>query len=141
MGDAGNNRVLLWRGVPRYSGQPADVILGQKDAFHDAHNQGSYFPDARCFNMPYGVTATADWLIVADTANSRLLGWREEDLSTGAPAQALAGQNGFQHKGDNRWGVVGRNTLCWPFGLATAGNTLVIADSGNNRVLLWERQL
>ncbi len=140
MGDAGNNRVLLWRGAPQRNGQVADMVLGQPDFAQNAHNRGNYFPNAACFNMPYGVTATGNWLIVADTANSRLLGWQADDLLTGAPARTLAGQDDFQHKGDNRWGVVGRNTLCWPYGISAAGRSVIIADSGNNRVLLWDRR-
>jgi len=31
-----------------------------------------------------------------------------------------------------------RDSLCWPYNVATRGDTLVVADSGNNRVLLWE---
>jgi hypothetical protein len=34
--------------------------------------------------------------------------------------------------------VAGRDTLCWPYGAAAAGGTLAVADSGNNRVLLWD---
>jgi hypothetical protein len=29
------------------------------------------------------------------------------------------------------------DTLCWPYGLALHGRTLAVADSGNNRVVLW----
>ena len=44
----------------------------------------------------------------------------------------------FTDKGDNRWGLPVRDSLCWPYDVACCGETLIIADAGNNRVLLWE---
>lgn len=49
--------------------------------------------------MPYGGTATGFWLIVADTANSRLIGLHDFNPQTGAKAQTLAGQPTFQATG------------------------------------------
>ena len=54
------------------------------------------------------------------------------------PAVAVAGQPGFGAKGDNRWGPPVRDSLCWPYGVTLCGETAVISDSGNNRVLLWD---
>ena len=54
-------------------------------------------------------------------------------------AFSLTGQRSFGDKGDNRWGSATRDSLCWPYSVAIAGRTAAIADSGNNRVLLWER--
>jgi len=87
--------------------------------------------------MPYGVAAVPRRLVVTDTANSRLLGFDLTALETGAAADRLAGQRSFRHKGENRWQRFGRDTLCWPYGVALCGDTAVVADSGNNRVLLW----
>lgn len=87
--------------------------------------------------MPYGVAATAGRLLVADTANSRLLGFDLAALGTGMAADRLSGQAGFHDKGENRWQRPGRFTLCWPYGIALCGDTAIVADSGNNRVLLW----
>ena len=135
--DAGNNRIMLWDGVPKENGAPADAILGQQDALACDHNQASYYPSAAAVNMPYGVAISDDVLVVADTANSRLIGWNSDQ--TGTAAEYLAGQPDFASKGDNRWGVPERDSLCWPYGVSALGSTLAIADSGNNRVLLWER--
>ncbi len=133
--DAGNNRVMLWDGLPMKNGAPADAVLGQAGFADCDHNQASYYPSAAALNMPYALAAD-ERLIVADTANSRLLGF--ESGFTGAPAERLAGQPDFASKGDNAWGPASRVTLCWPYGLSLRGGTLAIADSGNNRVLLWE---
>jgi hypothetical protein len=56
----------------------------------------------------------------------------------GAHADRLTGQPDFAAKGDNRWGVAMRDSLCWPYGLSALGSTVAVADSGNNRVLIWD---
>jgi hypothetical protein len=55
-----------------------------------------------------------------------------------APARQLAGQLDFGSKGDNRWQPPQRDSLCWPYAVQAAGNSVVVADSGNNRVSLWQ---
>ncbi|MCB1058543.1 MAG: hypothetical protein KDD11_23815 [Acidobacteria bacterium] len=136
--DAGNNRVLVWNRLPGAAGVPADSALGQQDFLSLEHNRGHYLPDAVGCNMPYGVAADDRRVLVADTANSRMIGWRGQSLGTGRPAVAVAGQPGFGAKGDNRWGPPVRDSLCWPYGVTLCGETAVISDSGNNRVLLWD---
>ncbi len=136
--DAGNNRIMRWDGLPQTNGAPCDAVLGQSRMNEVDNNQGRYFPSARALNMPYGLAVAGDHILAADTANSRIVAWDAKDLSTGAAASRLAGQAGFSDKGDNRWGVPTRDSFCWPYGVATCGRRLAIADSGNNRVLLWD---
>lgn len=136
--DAGDNRIQVWDGIPSENGAPCHWMLGQADMHKVDHNQSLYWPRHHTLNMPYGLSAAGDWLIAADTANSRLLGWHSDDLATGAPARRLAGQPHFNTKGDNRWQPPVADSFCWPYGLQACGGTLVVADSGNNRVSLWE---
>jgi NHL repeat len=136
--DAGNNRVMAWRDLPRVPGRPCSFVLGQADVHGLDHNRAAYFPTAGAMNMPYGIAVQGERLVVADTANSRLLAFDITALAMGLPATSVAGQFGFTAKGDNRWAPAARDSLCWPYNVAARGDTLVIADSGNNRVLLWE---
>jgi hypothetical protein len=136
--DAGNNRLMIWRRSPSSNQQPCDVILGQSRVDCVDHNQSDYWPSASALNMPYAVTTVGSWLVAADTANSRLLAWPQSSLeSQGAPATRLAGQRQWDSKGDNRWQPAERDSLCWPYGLAGDRQYAIIADAGNNRVLLW----
>jgi hypothetical protein len=141
--DAGNNRVMVWRSFPRDDGAPCDLVLGQSDLHAVDHNQAAYHPTASAMNMPYGLAVMRDRLVVADTANSRILGFdvaaitHGEGVSHGAAARWIAGQPRFSDKGDNRWAAATRDSVCWPYAVAATGDTLVVADSGNNRVLLW----
>jgi len=136
--DAGNNRVMVWDGMPADNGAPCTFVLGQQDATSVDHNQAAYYPTPAALNMPYGLAVLGSRLVAADTANSRLVAYDLDRLAMNAPAARLAAQPSFADKGDNRWSSAARDSLCWPYGVSASGTTLVIADSGNNRVLLWE---
>ena len=136
--DAGNNRVMVWRALPKANGVPCDFVLGQADMMGLDHNRAAYYPTAGTLNMPYGLTVQGKRFVVADTANSRLLGFDLDSLAMGGAATRLAGQRDFTEKGDNRWSPPARDSLCWPYGVAACEGALIVADSGNNRVLLWE---
>jgi len=136
--DAGNNRVMGWRGWPNGNGAPCDFVLGQGGVCGNGHNRVAYDPTAGAVNMPYGLGVLGRRLVVADTANSRLVGYDVDALRMGSTASTLAGQRTFADKGDNRWKVAARDSLCWPYCADACEETLVIADTGNNRVLLWD---
>ncbi len=135
--DAGNNRILVWDSPPTVGNAPADWVLGQNDFDLVDHNQSLYWPSAATLHMPYGITAAGPWCICADTANSRLIAWHIEDCKNGSRARALTGQLQFNAKGDNAWQSPTRCSLSWPYGINAQQRMGVIADSGNNRVLLW----
>ncbi|MEM1362163.1 MAG: NHL repeat-containing protein [Pseudomonadota bacterium] len=135
--DAGNNRVMLWSdGLPSDNGRACDGLIGQSSFAECDHNMANYYPSARALNMPYALAVGAGDLIVADTANSRLVGWAEAGQAPAA--RSLSGQPDFASKGDNGWGIARRDSLCWPYGLSARNGQVAIADSGNNRVLLWK---
>lgn len=134
--DAGNNRVMIWDRLPMRIGQNADAMLGQHDMTGCDFNMVDYYPSAQAVNMPYALAVLGERLVVADTANSRLLAF--SDTSMAAFADRLNGQPDFAAKGDNRWGPAERDTLCWPYGLSARGSVVAVADSGNNRVLIWD---
>lgn len=133
--DAGNNRIMIWDVLPTRNDQACDRLLGQVDPTQVDHNQSLYWPSACTLHMPYGIASSGKWLVAADTANSRLLGWHANGNTQ--QAGALTGQDDFHAKGDNRWALPSRDSLCWPYGIAVCDDVAVVADSGNNRVLLW----
>jgi hypothetical protein len=51
--DAGNNRVMVWRALPRTNGQPCEAVLGQPSMGAADHNQADYLPGPTTLNMPY----------------------------------------------------------------------------------------
>ena len=161
--DAGDHRVLGWSPHPA-GDRAADVVLGQPD-FTSAE-EWPYGPHTNDrFRFPYAVCLDGQTLAVADTANNRILLW--DDVPGGTPfrradcadggtpfrgadcadggtpfrgADCVLAQPDFGSNGENRWTSVQRDTLCWPYGLSLRGDALAVADSGNNRVVLWKRE-
>lgn len=133
--DAGNHRVLAFPDdISRDA--PATSLLGQKN--FASNSEFVLAPQsAESLRFPYGLASTEDWLAVADTANNRVLLWNAAPQINHS-ADFVLGQPDFHSNGENHWKSVAYNTLCWPYGLASHNNWLAVADSGNNRVMLWK---
>ncbi|HMO16062.1 MAG TPA: NHL repeat-containing protein [Pirellulaceae bacterium] len=135
--DAGNHRVLGWSSHPVHD-VPADFLLGQSRM-----NECSEWPYAaqtdQRLRFPYAICQQGNVLAVADTANNRVLFWRLPLSQTEfAPASDVVGQLDFSSFGENHWKAVTRSSLCWPYGVCLYKGVLAIADSGNNRIMLWD---
>jgi len=50
----------------------------------------------------------------------------------------VIGQSDFDAAGENRWRAVTRETFCWPYGPHLHRGRLAVADSSNNRVMIWD---
>ena len=136
--DAGDHRVLGWSPQPA-GDTDADLVLGQPD-FTSAE-EWPYGPHTNDkFRFPYAIGLDGDTLAAADTANNRVLIW--DGMPDGPHcrgADHVLAQPDFGANGENRWTAVQHDTLCWPYGLSLRGDRLAVADSGNNRVMLWKR--
>ncbi|WP_244242796.1 hypothetical protein [Leptospira bouyouniensis] len=79
IGDANNNRVLIWDSIPSVNGQPADKVLGQSNFTNNAANDDGQTgvdgvnPTARTLSNPYGVYLVGKQLFVSDFGNNRIL--------------------------------------------------------------------
>lgn len=139
--DAGNHRLLRWDRHPD-TDCAADGVLGQSDL--TSGGEFPYDPQVGRLRFPYGVAATDGGLAVADTANNRLLLYSSTGVSLHDAPLAALGQPTLAANGENRWDAVAADTLCWPYGVhwcrpSASVELLAIADSGNNRVMIWER--
>ncbi|UNB49928.1 NHL repeat-containing protein [Mycolicibacterium sp. YH-1] len=140
--DAGDHRVLGWSPPPD-GDVPADLVLGQPDfvtaqewPYGPQRGDRLRFPYAASFDT----TGTSGGrLAVADTANNRILLW-DGLPADGRAADHVLAQPTFAANGENHWDAVTHDSLCWPYGVWLRGDRLAVADSGNNRIMIWRRR-
>ncbi len=84
------------------------------------------------FNRPSGLSSDGTRLVMADTFNNRVLVWN--DLPTGNVEPDLV--LGQDHFGSNEPGT-GLDRMNWPVATATADGRLLVADTQNDRILVW----
>ena len=134
----------LWlatmRGVLRAGiGAPgADRVLGQIDFIKTAAN----FVDSIGMDAPAGVAIdrSAGHVLVADTQNNRVLGWKSiAAFVSGGAADLVIGQPDFNSSGCNQNAPApDAVSLCQPIGVAVDGShNLYVGDTRNNRVLVF----
>jgi len=117
--DQGNHRVLIWNSLPRDTGQPADVVIGQKDFVSRSPNMGKGENRASQDSMyfPRDVIAGKMGMFVSDSGNNRVLYWKEVPTENGQPADMVFGQANFFDNRHNRNGQANATTLNDPYGL------------------------
>lgn len=107
-----------------HTGQDADIMLSGIDF----NNTGG----ALLFNHPMKVASDGIRLLLTDTRNNRVLIWNS--LPTGnTPPDLVLGQGDFY---TNNPGT-GLNQMNWPVSVATDGQRVVVADTYNHRILVW----
>lgn len=130
------NRVLLYNHLPVSPDlRVPDAVIGQPNFVSVAANGGGSVSEFG-LSLPSGVCWDGTTLYVGDYGNNRVLGWNSWP-ATGAGADFVLGQADFTQNAANRGGTAAADTISAPGGLMCRGNKLVVADSGNNRVLVF----
>jgi len=133
-------RVLLWRNWQEAFTKPADVVIGQTNIEDGGQNQFQLKPSAHTLNWCYCACFYRDGLAVADTGNSRVLLFDNIPETNNAAADTLVGQTNFETNGESSLSLTSKvpNQMYWPFAVNTCNEKLVIADTGNHRVLVYK---
>lgn len=129
MPDFNNNRILGYTMIPNSNGAGANFVLGQANFTTNAHG-------ATAANTLWGPETAVTYngaLLVADYDNSRILIWNTLPMTTQAPADIVVGQPDM---GTNTQ-ACSQTKLNKPESLAVINGKLLVADSSNNRVLIW----
>jgi hypothetical protein len=149
--DSGNNRVLIWNQIPTTNGKAADLVVGQNSfttCFSNDDNQDGASdanPSQRTLDFPTGVWSDGTKLVIGDERNNRVLIWNTFPTSNFKKATLVLGQNSFTRNSandDNQDGTpdatASSRTLNDPYvGITSNGTQLILTDSDNNRILIW----
>ncbi len=109
--------------------QGATMVLGQPD-----FTSVNYATSASGMRLPTAVATDGRNLAVADTANNRVLFWREIPTQIGQPADIVLGQPDFVTV---QQVVVSQTSLRAPQGVWIQNGRLFVADTQNNRIMIW----
>jgi uncharacterized protein (TIGR03437 family) len=155
--DTQNNRVLIWNSVPSKNNQPADVVVGAPN-FTTVPNAdqttSSVVPAANTMLSPTSVTSDGVHLFVADLGFSRVLIWNQIPTQNGQSADLELGQrdfatgvandntencasNGVDSNGNPTYPGECGQTMNFPRFALSDGTRLFVADTGNDRVLVY----
>ena len=126
--DSGNNRALRYSSVPGVNDPEADLVLGHA-SFTDATSSVA----ANGLSGPTGISSSGTRLLVADTANNRVLIWNSLPGSSGANADVVVGQSDFGLSAS----ACSADGLFQPRAAIATNGKLLVADSLNSRVLIW----
>lgn len=131
-------RVLIWKHFEHAYKEEPDLIIGQPNIEASGQNQFRLFPEAFTLNWSYDVLFWGDGLWIADAGNSRILGWKHMPQTSNPPADMVLGQETFQQGGENQYSTdSSAHTLYWPFSLAHTDHQVVVADTGNHRIVFY----
>jgi uncharacterized protein (TIGR03437 family) len=143
-----NNRILRFTDVNSYPSMTdlpdipgstcgacrgaASLVLGQPDFATTTANLS-----ASGLRRPTGIATDGKVLAVADTDNNRVLIWLNPPRVNGQPADVVVGQPDFTHGAAVSTPTA--NTLRAPSGVAIYNGKLFVADTQNNRVLIYNK--
>ncbi len=136
--DHENHRVLIYDQLPNHLGQETlpSVVIGQTDVASCQPGTGS-----SSLNYPKAAWTDGTRLIVADTGNHRVLIWDSLPTGQAAPAHHVIGQQTMRGDQPNAGQILpSEYTLFSPASVdVSETGQLAVADTGNNRVLIWDR--
>ncbi len=140
--DTGNHRVLVWNQLPVADPvPPPHLVLGQGSLNRCVRNNNDLNGDQPArgtLSFPVDVWSDDTRVVVADGANNRVLIWRTFPAGHLQDADVVLGHSGFTSGAPNDGAPQpSAARLFDPEGVHSDGTALAVADSQNNRVLIW----
>lgn len=140
--DAGNHRVLVWNQVPvTYPAPAPDLVVGQSRldrCVRNNNDENGDIPARSSLAFPQDAWSNDTRLVIADAANNRVLVWRNFPAVPLQDADFVLGHSSFTTGAPNDGGAAPTaSSLQDPEGVHSDGTALAVADSLNNRVLIW----
>lgn len=130
--DFNNNRVLIYNTIPTTNGAAANLVIGQDSLTTRISGTSS----VNLFR-PSSIFLAGSKLLISDTANNRILIYNSIPNTNGVAADVVVGQVDFNLGRIN--GTIGelKKGFYFPHAGLFVDNKLIVADSSNNRVLIY----
>lgn len=125
--DWGNHRIQIFNTVT--TGASSAVAVGQANTTSGVDPAGGV--TATTLRYPYDVSAGGSKLAIADSSFNRVTLYNSIPSSSGASASVVVGQ------ADKTSSASAAAKMDSPRGVWTDGTKLLVADTNNNRVLIW----
>lgn len=137
--DTGNRRLLAWDcdGLPP-AGSPADFLVGQDSPGDRADNRGGI--GVNTFRWPHAVAGDEQCMYVADAGDHRVLGWSPPPSTDSDPANVVIGQPDSTSFDEFKNRPQGAERLRFPYSAVSDSHRLFVADTSNNRILIWHQR-
>lgn len=131
--DTGNRRVLYYENLPKRHFQQADGVIGKPDFnTRDYENQDPIWP----YSVKIGPDGS---MAVTDTQYYRVLVWRDWRRAFQEKADLVIGQPDMDSSGQNQYLLHPMpHTLSWCYDACFFRNGILVADTGNSRVLRFD---
>jgi len=127
--DHKENRVLVFNDIPLSNQMPADFVIGQKD-----FNSGIETNKKIGMNSPQMVATNNTQFFVVEYGNSRVLVYNQKPTGFNVLPDFVLGQQD--------WGQsvaeCDAQSLSSPETIVATDNKVLVTDSANNRVLIWD---
>lgn len=132
--DTGNRRVLMFDQIPTENGCPASAVIGQED-----FRAREYQPSGPIW--PYSVKIGPNGeLAITDTQYYRVLLWRHWESAFSNPPDAIIGQPDLESNGMNQYQLTPQpHALSWCYDSLFTETGLLVADTGNSRILIYNQ--
>lgn len=128
--DTGNRRILYYENLPLNNFAPASGVIGKPGFLtRDYESQDPVWP----YSVKIGPDGT---MAVTDTQYYRVLLWRDWHTAFQQKADVIIGQADLDSNGQNQYGLHPMpNTLNWCYDTCFYEKGILVADTGNSRVL------
>lgn len=137
--DYSNQRVLIYNTLPTTNNPAADVEIGQPSMATAGPNVGGISASAMAHPWALEIHKPTGRLYITDQDNFRILVWDHVPRTNGEAAVQVIGQKDFTSNSFNRGGPIGPTTLTYSYSVHFINNKFVVSDTGNNRVLIWNK--
>ena len=132
--DTGNRRVLFFNDIPTQNFTKADKVIGKPNfETRDYENNDPIWPYSIKINDKGA-------LAIADTQFYRVLVWNDKNEAFNKQADIIIGQENFDNAGQNQFRLAPEsNTLNWTYDACFYKDGILVNDTGNSRILVFNK--